>query len=280
VVDDLASLRAETDPLERVRRAAAAMAGAEAIRDEAISEAYASGATQAAIGEAAGITGARVGQLVKGRPGPERTLLAPEPGPVVVAVVQKQAADGGQPTIATTTRQALSGLHAAARDLGLETREELVGPPGLIDLNRSNLAVLMGPRISALIAQAVSADPVIKWAQVRAGHWYLTDTETGQQYRSDFDAGWSGGPAGKRSCYAHVGRIRRPDGRGTWLYLGGAHSPGTAGAVAWFLRDMPSLWEQVRRSLTWSAIVRTVADDDGSPVESELATPVYTHGRR
>jgi hypothetical protein len=279
-MDDLAALRRTADPLERVRRAASAMAQAEKIRDEAMSEAYAAGVTQAVIGEAASLTGARVGQIVKGRPGPERALLAPEPGPAVFAVVQKQAADGGQPAIATTTRRALAGLHAAAKDLGVDTAEEEIAPPGVIDLNRSNLAVLIGPRISALIAQAISADPVIKWRQDRGGRWFITDTGTGTEYHSDFDEGWAGGPAGERACIAHLGRIRRPDGQGTFLYLGGAHSPGTAGAVDLFLRDMPSLWEQVRRAPGWSAVVRTTADDDGNPVSSQLVTPVYTHGRR
>lgn len=234
--------------------------------------------THAEIARATGLTRARVSQLL-GSTHPERPLLAPEPGVLTIAVVQKQAADSGRPSLASTTVRALDALASAADSLNITTTKEEVPGPGIIDLNRSNLAVMIGPRISSLVAQALSSDPAIRWERDKRGHFYVTDTKAGTEYHSDFDDGWHGGPDGERACYAHVGRIRRPDGRGTFLYLGGVHSPGTAGAVAYFIREMPAIWEQVRRSPLWSAVVRTVAADDGTPVSSELVTPVYTHGK-
>lgn len=270
-----------TDHLERVRKAARKLIEDQQERDDAITAAVKNGESQADVARAADITRQRVGQIVAGiAAGPERALLTPEPGnALTIAVVQKKDPDSGQPVTASTTRKALDALKDTAKSLGIDSGEEEIRPPGIINLNRSNLAVMIGPRISALVAQAVSSDPVIRWEMDRRGHWYITDAKAGTEYHSDFDNGWHTGPDGERACYAHIGRVRRPDGRGTFLYLGGVHSPGTAGAVAYFVREMPAIWEQVRRSPLWSAVVRTVADDNGTPVSSELATPLYTHGR-
>lgn len=269
-----------TDDLERVRKAARKLTEAGRERDAAIIGAVKNGEPQADVARAADITRQRVGQIVQGiGAGPERALLTPEAGgALAIAVVQKQDQDSRQPVIGSTTRRALDALKDTAQALGISTEEEEIGPPGVIDLNRSNLAVMMGPRTSALVAMALSADPVIQWQQDKRDRWYITDTKTGTEFHSDYDAGWQGGPDGERACFAHVGRVRRPDGRGTFLYLGGVHSPGTAGAVSYFIREMPSLWEQVRRN-AWSAVVRTVTAPDGKLVSAELATPVYVHGR-
>jgi hypothetical protein len=269
------------DHLERVRKAARKITEDQRERDDAIIAAVKSGVPQADVARAADITRQRVGQIVQGIPaGPERALLTPEPGSTLtIAVVQKQAADSGRPSLATTTVAAFDALKSAGASLGINAGKEEIPEPGVVDLNRSNLAVLIGPRISALVAQALSADPVIRWERDSRGQWYITDTKAGTEYHSDFDKGWHGAPGCERVCFAHVGRIRRPDGHGTFLYLGGAHSPGTAGAVAYFIREMPEIWDRVRRSPLWSAVVRTVADDSGTPVSSGLATEIYTHGR-
>jgi hypothetical protein len=281
---ELEDLRAVSDPLERARRATEVIDSrteviteASAIRQEAL-EVLRDKMTNAEIAKATGLTRARVSQLM-GSVRPERALLAPEPGGrITVAVVQKKDNDSRQPVTADITRDALDALKDTAQQLGITPGEEKIAPPGMIDLNRSNLAVLIGPRISALIAQAISADPVIKWQCDSREHWYVTDTRTGVEYHSGYDGGWDGGPDGERECFAHIGRVRRPDGRGTFLYLGGAHSPGTAGAVAYFTREMPALWDQVHKS-AWSAVVRTVTSGGGAIVSAELATPVYVHGR-
>jgi len=270
------------DHLDRVRKTAQRITEAQRERDSAIIAAVRNGVSQADVARAAEITRQRVGQIVAGiDAGAERALLTPEAGGAfVIAVVQKQDHVSGQPVIGSTTRRAFDALKDAAQSLGIRTEEpEEIGPPGIIDLNRSNLAVMMGPRTSAVVAMALSADPVIRWRQDARDRWYITDTETGTEYHSGYDDGWQSGPGGERECFAHVGRVRRPDGRGTFLYLGGAHSPGTAGAVNCFVREMPALWEQVRRAAAWSAVVRTVTDDRGAIVSAELATPVYAHGR-
>jgi hypothetical protein len=282
---ELDRIRGIADPRERAKASHALIedlraqsAEASGIRKTAIGELIPrGGVSRVQAADLLGVSRERIRQILAEGPPPERALLAPDPGPVTFAVVQKRDSESGGPALANSTRKALTALEAAAAALDIETAEERIGKPGWIDLNRGNLAVLIGPRISALIVQALSADPVIRWRQDRRELGYLTDTKTGEEFRSDFDDGWQAG--GERTCIAHIGRIRRPDGQGSFLYLGGAHAPGTAGAVAYFIREMPAIWEQVRRSPLWSAVVRTIADDDGTPVSSELVTPVYTHGK-
>jgi hypothetical protein len=279
----LAGLRAIPNPLERAKRSQGLVDelpdAISRIRFEAMTEVGAS-MTHAELGQALGLTRARVSQILKAGPPPERSLLAPDAGePVTFAVVEKRDSETGQPVTASTTKAALRKLEELAATLGVETDEEQIPPPGLLDLNRNNLAVLIGPRISSLIAQVVASDPVIQWRRDSRNHWYLVDSRTGAEFHSDFDNGWTPTAEGERQCIAHIGRIRRPDSQGAFLYLGGAHAAGTAGAVDAFVRDYTSIWEQAKRAL-WSAVVVTKATEKGVPISAELATPIYVHGKR
>ncbi len=283
MVDDLRDI---TDPAERVRRAsaliddlAAASGEASVIRLEALAEMQSSGMNQTEIAKATGMSRARISQVMKAAPPAGQLLLAPDSGPVTVCVIEKREAERGHAAIARTTMTAAGKLTDLAASYDLRADVEAVPVPGLIDLNRPNLAVLIGPRSSPLIAQAISADPVIKWRPDKNGDWYITDTRTGAEYHSDFDSGLDQNRDWPRTCYAHVGRVRRPDGQGSWLCLAGEHSPGVAGAVEIFCRDIAVLWEQAHRSL-WSAIAQVTADEAGTTEDVTLITPVYVHGRR
>jgi transcriptional regulator with XRE-family HTH domain len=290
LADLLGEVRRIADPVERakrytelIERFGSATTLASEGRHEALTEASkVRGIAQAEIAKALGLTPARINQMLKSTPGPppERALLAPDAGvPLSVAVVEKQAADNGLPTTAVTTQAAVGKLRELASTLSLTVEEEeVIPPPGLVDLNRNNLAVLIGPRISSLIAQVVAGDPVIQWRRDKRGHWYLVDTKTGAEFHSDFDASFAAGQE-EGQCIAQIGRIRRPDSQGSFLYLGGAHTAGTAGAVDVFVREYTSIWEQAKRSL-WSAVVVTKATEKGVPISAELATPIYVHGKR
>jgi transcriptional regulator with XRE-family HTH domain len=282
--DALDKLRGIPDPAERARSASAliddlASASSEAshVRLEALAALQASGMNQSEIAAAAGMSRARISQVMKAGPPPGRALVAAHPGRVFTVAVAKKPEGRGNLSIVESTLNAFGKLADLAASYGLKAERVDVPPPGLIEMNTDNLAVLIGPRMSALIVQAVSADPVIRWQQDALCEWYITDTTDGTDYHSDFDAGSN--VRGVRSCYAHMGRIRRPDGQGSFLYLGGAHAPGTAGAVEIFTRDTVALWEQAKRSL-WSAVARTTVNEDGSIAAAELVTPVYVHGKR
>lgn len=286
---DLERIRQIGDPAERAKavgreqnRLLGLMDELAGVRREAIDEMLRAGLSQAAIARELGVTRARLNKLVTSGPGPERALLVPKARSgalLTVAVVEKQEDQQARPSVLATTHDAVAKLDRLAREMGLETEEARIPEEGYIDLNQDNLAVLIGPRISPLIAQAITADPVIKWR--RSGdskNWLLIDTEANVEYRSEFDEE----PASDepRTCYAHIGRIRRPDGKGSFLYLGGVHGPGTAGAVEYFVHSVADLWEEAHRNL-WSAVVKTTATADGKEILSaERISRAYVHAKR
>lgn len=285
----LAEARRTTDPVERAKRLTTlidelGVTTNEASRERlaAMAEAVARGRSQAELAEALSLTRSRVNQMLKTLPHPiaDRAILAADAkAPVTIAVVEKRDAETGQPVITTLTREAAAKLEALAESFDLEHEIERVPPPGIVDLNTDNLVVLIGPRISALVAQVVASDPAIQWRRDKRGRWYLVEVATGREFHSDFDDGWDPASDGERTCIAQIGRIRRPDGNGSFLYLGGAHAPGTAGAVDLFVRDVGEIWEQTKRAL-WSAVVTTKVAEDGEIISSDLATPIYTQGKR
>lgn len=289
--DALKDLQDIADPVQRARRATeiietntAVNASASAIRQEAL-ELLRESMTHTEIARQTGLTRARVSQLLAGAR-PERAILAPDPGPMTICVIERKDAEKGGSTITSSTQAAAVELAELASSLGVTVTDssshghgiEVVPIPGLIDLNRPNLVVLIGPRSSPLIAQAVSADPKIRWQPDESGDWFITDSETSTAYHSDFDRNADPGLPWPRTCYAHVGRIRRPDGKGSWLCLAGEHRQGVAGAAEYICRDITPVWEKARRNL-WSTVVRVKVSEDGAVADVSLASPLYVHGR-
>lgn len=254
-------------------------AEASRLRSEAVTELITKrGISRVEVADLLGVTRQRVSQILAEGPPPEHALLIPDSGPLTICIIEKGKTDRGRPVITSTTAVAAGKLKELAVSYDMEAAEEHIPASGFIDLNRPNLAVLIGPRSSMLVAQAVSADPVIKWQPDKNGDWYITDTKTGTEYHSDFDSGTEPETGWPRTCYAHIGRIRRPDGRGSWLCLAGEHAPGVAGAVELFCRDTAALWEQARRNL-WSAIAQVAVSEECTTEAVRLITPVYVHGR-
>lgn len=282
-------IRQVSDPLARAKAALDAqthelqvVAELGRIRREALDVLLKGGMKQVDIAKALNISRSRMSQLVTSGPGPERALIAPQAriGTIVtIAVVQKRETEQTRPALLMSTRDAVAKLDRLVNKMDLETQIDAIPEAGTVDLNRDNLVVLVGPRISPLIAQAITADPVVRWGQDTNGHWFLTDTRTGIEYHSDFDEKDADNDS-PRTCFAHIGRIERPDRRGSFLYLSGAHGPGTAGAVEVVCHNITGLWDQVHRNL-WSAIVKTTSTADGSDViNAEITSPVYVHTKR
>lgn len=86
-----------------------------------------------------------------------------------------------------STHQAHLKLDRLAYSLNLKTSDEAVPEGGYTDLNRDNLIVMIAPRVTPLIAQAIGADPAIKWRRSEEGHSFIDDVRSGQQFHSDFD---------------------------------------------------------------------------------------------
>jgi hypothetical protein len=275
VVDDVdvAALRDIADPLTRARRAHLAIPVVEQIRNEAISEANLSGVTQAAIGSALGITAARVSQILKGGPGPERAFWGADGGRLTVALggkteAAKNASGTPGPVVAVEDFAAYEALQASVASLGIETRYEVIPPPGLVNLNRAGLVVICGPRLSPLVAQVLASDRALAFACDDGGCWAIEDRRSGTKWQSPSD---SGEPAD----IAYLGRLPRPDGLGTFIYIAGIHAAGAGGVVHLLAGELDQAWQRVRDH-RFSVLIRCTYDPRTREITgSELLTDFY-----
>ena len=262
------------DPGERARRASdlidehqAAVNELSRLRREALDDMVSQGMTQAQIAQVIGMTRARVGQLLSSGPRPERAMLGT--GALTVAVGGKSEAGKKDPyaVVSAEMLAAYEKLSNLARGLGLKTEYEVVPPPGMVDLNRTNLVVVGSPRILPFVGQVLASDAKLGFGKDDAG-LYLVNHQTGEEFRSPSDSG-------KPIDYGYIGRLPRPDGRGTFLYLAGIHAMGTLG-VAQYLEDhLDELYREVKNrrfsllvSCTYDAAKRTIK-------KVEALTPIY-----
>jgi hypothetical protein len=229
--DEIETLQTTEDPADRARGAGAridehqaAIAELSRVRREALDELLSRGLTQTQIAQSLGMTRARVGQLLSSGPRPERAFLGT--GALTVALGGKLEAgkDKPGPVVSAEAFAAYERMAELARTIGLSTQYEVVPPPGMVTLNRTNLIVICGPRLSSLVAQVLESDPNLSFAKDEKG-WHLNDNTVNVQYRSPFDQG-------TRSDVAYLGRLPRPDGKGSFLYLAGIHAMGSAGGRA------------------------------------------------
>ena len=171
------------------------------------------------------------------------------------------------PVVSQEGFQAYERLCELAHSLGLDAEYEVIPPPGLVDLNRDNLVVICGPRLSPIIAQVLASDPNLGFAHDDQG-WHLVDHATGTTYRSPRDDG-------EPADYAYLGRLPRIDGRGTFLYFAGIHAPGNSGAMHYLEGHLEELYGEVRTS-RFSTIIACRFDPDTRQVtSSERITPLY-----
>jgi hypothetical protein len=108
-----------------------------------------------------------------------------------------------------------------------------------VDLNRDNLVVICGPRISPLIAEVLKTDSVLQFERDDSS-WFLTDQSTGHTYHSPSDD-----PAQPPGDVAYLSRQARPDGNGSFILLTGIHAVGSSGVIHYLTRELADLYEQV-----------------------------------
>lgn len=275
---DLAALRDIADPLRRAAAAHRAVPAIEEIRDAALAEARQDGMSFAAIGAAVDLTGERVRQILKGKPGPERAFWGADSGHLTVAVAEKKEAAklhgrAGE-TVASEDVAAFAALSAQAAALGLATEHEVIQEPGFVDLNRSGLVVICGPRMSPMIRQILAGDRVLGFACDDDG-WYLRNYRTGHAWRSPEDSGEQGD-------VAYLGRLPRPDGQGMFVYIAGIHAVGAPGAVHYLGEHLAETWQAVRdrRFSTLISCTYTQVPGKGKKItSSERVTDWYEGGQ-
>jgi hypothetical protein len=240
------------------------------LRRETLRELLAAGMPQMAIADLLGISKSRVSQLLSAGSRPERAFLGT--GTVTVAVGGKLEAGKAEPG-AVVSSESFGGyevLASLARSVGLDVTYEVVPPPGHVHLNRANLIVMAGPRLLPFLDQVLEADVHLGFRHDEQG-WYLVDKDTGTQYRSPIS---SGDPAD----YAYLGRLPRPDGKGTFLYLAGIHAPGNLGAAQYIADHLAELHRELKNR-RFSALISCKFDprDRKQILSTERVTPLYRH---
>lgn len=270
--DALQRIQALTDPVERAKEATRAQdvyqrAAAELarIRKEAINDALSEGISQTELARRMGVTKSRIGQLRKQGPPAERALLSPDGGDLTVIVGQKPGDGVGRVSVAQETVVAYDRLSGLSRSLGMGTRMEVVAPPGDANLNQDNLIVLSGPRLLPTLRQVLEGDRNIRF-RTEGRDWWLRDETTGTDYRARPES---------RVCVGYLGRLPRPDGRGTFLVGSGVRAIGTQGVVAYLEDNLEELYREVK-TRRFSTLIRAVYDPASQTVTStERVSPIY-----
>jgi len=272
---DTESVTASKDPRERARAVnklieeyQAAVAELSDVRRDTLRELLATGMSQIAIADMLDMSKSRVSQLLSAGTRPERTFLGT--GAVTVAIGGKIESGKPQPggVVSAEAFSAYEILADLARSVGLDTKYEVVPPPGLVDLNRPNLIVLTNPRLLPFLSQVMGADPHLGY-EVDDKGWYIVDKTTQTEYRSPMDRG-------EAADYAYVGRLPRPDGKGTFLYLAGTHAPGTL-AAAHFVADNIVELHRDLKSRRFSTVIVCEYDpkDRKKILSTKPLTPIY-----
>jgi hypothetical protein len=266
IADPRKRAKAAHDLIEELQ---ATVADLSRLRREAFEQLLDGGMSQTDIAVLLDISRSRVSQLMAGVGKPERRFLGT--GPLTIAVAASET--GKSPDeVAPEPLAAYQVLAQAASAVGLDTTYEVIARPGHVHLNRPNLIVLGGPKLLPFVGQIMEADPYLRFEHDNAG-WYLADRRTGKQYRSPRDRDVF-------ADYGYIGRLPKPDGRGTFLYLAGIHSQGTLGAARYVADNLLTMCRQMK-TRRFSAIVFCAYDPDPkaqpSVVSARLETPCYRH---
>ncbi|WP_307799119.1 sigma-70 family RNA polymerase sigma factor [Micromonospora antibiotica] len=262
------------DPGARARKASelidehqAAVNELSRLRRAALDEMVSQGMTQTQIAGVVGMTRARVSQLLSSGPRPERAMLGT--GELTIAVGGKFEA-GKQDPYAVVSAEMLAAyekLSVLARRLGLTSEYKVIPPPGMVDLNRANLIVIGSPRILPFVGQVVAADTRFGFCADDDGH-YLVNHQTGEAFRSPSDSG-------EPVDYGYLGRLPRPDGRGTFLYLAGIHAMGTLGVARYLHDHLDELYREVKNR-RFSLLVACTYDPRKRTIEKvEALTSIH-----
>ncbi|WP_433302294.1 sigma factor-like helix-turn-helix DNA-binding protein [Actinoplanes sp. CA-030573] len=239
------------------------------LRREALEELLADGMTQTQIAEMLNMSRSRVSQLLSAGVRPERAFLGT--GAITVALGGKHEAGKEKPgaVVSAEALAAFERLAELARSHGLKAEYEVVPPPGFVVLNRPNLIVACGPRLSPLVQQVLESDNNVGFAKDNDG-WHLVDHIAGTVHRSPCDAGENGD-------LAYIGRLPRPDGKGTFLYIAGIHAIGTSGAAHFIENNLAELYRETK-TRRFSTIVSCRFDPESRQViSSARVSQIYRH---
>ncbi|MFY1595933.1 helix-turn-helix domain-containing protein [Micromonospora sp. WMMD737] len=193
-------------------------------------------------------------------------------GSVTIITPLKQEAVRARPVVALEDVVGAQRLGDLAKTLALDTRFETVPIGGEVDLNRGNLVVICGPRLSRRTAAILDQDPRIRFEPTPSGIWTLRDNETGLVHRSGLDET----PA-RNWDVAYLGRLPRLDGKGTLIIFTGIHPQGSLGVVHLITTTIHELHRETAEHCFSMLVGTQFSPDTGEPVRVDRLTPVYWH---
>ena len=256
------------EPIEEYQEATADLSR---IRREAIEELLQDGMTQTQVADLLGMSRSRISQSLSAGSRPERAFLA-SGNLVTVAIGGKQEAGRSDPgeMVSAEAFAAYEAIADLGRTLGVDAKYEVVPPPGLVRLNRAGLIVLAGPRVLPFLDQVMEADPNLRFVVDDQG-WHLVDETAGKTFRP---------PASRDEGvdFGDIGRLPRPDGKGTFLWIAGTHSQGTLGAATYLTTHLAELYKELRTRRFSMVVERQFAPGARQEILGvERATPIYRH---
>ncbi|MQS37056.1 sigma factor-like helix-turn-helix DNA-binding protein [Streptomyces katsurahamanus] len=277
MTDEMRRITAIDDPYLLLREVTNRLAAAQQevtelarLRRRVVQDLHAQGMSYAQIAEKAGLSRGRIHQIRHTGPAPEGVFLGS--GAVVVATPLRRDDEHGRTVVAVDDVSSGKRLEDLARSYGLDVTSEHVPVGGNIDLGRGGLVVVCGPRMSQTMWDLYAQDPVLSWEQADDGPWTVVDRRTGTVHRSGQDSD----PA-RPYDIGYLGRLPRPDGRGSVLAIAGTHTQGSLGVVQLLSSDLAALWGQVG-DRPFSTLVGVEYDPDtNEPRAVELVCPLYRH---
>lgn len=267
IEDPFQLLRAVTERLAEAQHEVTELAR---LRRRVVQDLHTKGLSYAQIANEAGLSRGRIHQIRHTGPAPEGAFLGS--GSVVIATPLRKDAPDARTVVAVDDVSSGKQLEDLARSFGLDVTSEHVPVSGELDLNRSGLVVVCGPRMSADMQAMYDRDPVFHWETAEDGPWTIRDTRTGVVHRS----GQDDNPARPHDV-GYLGRLPRPDGGGLILAIAGIHTPGSLGVVHLLVDDLGPLFGKVGTS-GFSTLVDVEYDPEThDPLHVELLTPLYRH---
>lgn len=190
--DEVERIAAIKDPFELLREASGRITTAQRevtelarLRRKVIQDLRDQGMSYADIANAAGLSRGRIFQLRQAGAAPEAAFLGR--GRVVILTPLKHEAGNSRPVVAAEDFTAAQRLGELARSLRLDVEHEQIPTDGQVDLNRDNLIVICGPRLSEPVAATLAQDPAIRFERAADGVWTLRDSRADAVYRSGQD---------------------------------------------------------------------------------------------
>ncbi|MCP2340169.1 sigma-70 family RNA polymerase sigma factor [Actinomadura rupiterrae] len=219
------------------------------------------GRSMADVARLMGVSRARVAQLKDAGPAPERAFLGI--GQLSVAVPERP---GGRRLVARADAATGQTVLSAASSLGLAGELEYIPLSGEIDLNRDDLVVICGPKTSPVTAAALQADPRLDFHQLPDSRWAISERGTGETHVSPSDDPDNPAP----QDIAYLGRLPRPDGQGTFLFVAGVHAIGSLGASRYLREHLAELYDEVGTE-PFSMVITSEYDPEAEEILSTRA---------